>query len=258
MALDLRNIDCLELLKSLPDYSVNLILTDPPYATTQCDWDKPINLAEMWLEWERVIKPNGVILVFADEPFTSNLIISRAAFFKYRITWDKMIGGGFLNAKKMPLKQTEDIVVFSKMKIGNFTYNPIITDKNKSKIRPIGNRKPQDKSVYGEHNGKLSNDYQIDKSYPSNLLSIASKQEECNPLNRWHPTQKPLELIRWLVKTYSNTGETVFDGYSGSGTTAIACIKENRNFIGSELNKGYYDKSMKRISIALSEPELFT
>lgn len=253
----LYNEDCIETMQRIETGSIDLMLTDPPYNTTQCDWEHDINLPIIWLEWERVIKNNGVLVIFADEPFTSNLILSKLDLFKYRITWDKMIGGGFLNAKKMPLKQTEDIVVFSKMKIGNFTYNPIITDKHKSKIRPVGNRKAQGKSVYGEHNGQLSDDYEIDKSYPSNLLSIASKQEECNPLNRWHPTQKPFELKRWLVKTYSNENDLVFDGYSGSGTTAAACIKEKRRFIGAELSKEYFDKSVERLELLRSQPELF-
>lgn len=255
--IELYNEDCIQTMKRIVDGSVDLILTDPPYNTTQCEWEYDIDLPLIWSEWERILKPNGVIVVFADEPFTSRLIMSRLGFFKYRITWDKMTGSNFLNAHKMPLKQTEDAVVFARVKNGQYTYNPILTDKPKQNIRPVGNPKPKKKSTYGEHNGQFHETYDNTKSHPTNLLSIASKQDECNPLNRWHPTQKPTDLMRWFVKTYSNAGELVFDGYSGSGSVAIACEVEGRNFIGSELNEEYYIKSLKRIKDETAQTKLF-
>lgn len=237
--------------------SIDLILTDPPYNTTACEWEYDIDLTALWTEWIRILKPNGVIVVFADEPFTSRLITSKLDWFKIRVTWDKMTASGFLNAKKLPLKQTEDAVIFSGVKNGNYTYNPILKNKPKQNIRPIGNRKPVGKTTYGSHNGKYSEDYDPTKKYPTNLLSIMAKQKECNSLNRCHPTQKPIDLMRNFILTYTNEGETVFDGYMGSGTTAMACIKEKRFFIGSELNKEYFDFSTQRIETALSQQSLF-
>lgn len=255
--IQLFNEDCIETMKRISDGSIDLMLTDPPYNTTACEWEYELNLPEIWLEWERILKDNGAWVIFADEPFTSKLIMSRLGFFKYRITWDKMTGSNFLNAKKMPLKQTEDIVVFAKVKNGQYTYNPILTEKPKQNIRPIGNRKPVGKTTYGEHNGKYSDDYDPTKNYPTNLLKTMAKQDECNSVNRFHPTQKPEFLMRWLVQTFSNEGDLIFDGYSGSGTTAIACIKEKRNFIGSELNKEYFEKAALRIKVEQMQTTLF-
>lgn len=250
--------DCLEVLRQIPDGSVDLMLTDPPYNTTACEWEYEIDLNAMWNEWERVISDNGVLAIFADEPFTSKLILSRLGFFKYRITWDKMIGSNFLNAHKMPLKQTEDVVLFSKVKNGNYTYNPILLDKPKKNIRPIGNRKPVAKTTYGEHNGKCSEDYDNTKSHPSNLLSLCAKERECNSINRTHPTQKPIDLFRYLIRTYSNPGDVVFDGYGGSGTTAIAAQMENRKFIVCENHLPYFESSTARLSKLVAAPYLFS
>lgn len=256
--INLYNENCEDTMKRIETGTVKLILTDPPYNTTQCEWEYELDLPKIWQEWERILADDGVIVVFADEPFTSKLIMSKLGFFKYRITWDKMTGSNFLNAKKMPLKQTEDAVVFSKVKNGQYTYNPILTDKPKQNIRPIGNRKPSiNNTTYGQHNGQYSDDYDPTKNYPTNLISVMAKQEECNSLNRVHPTQKPLELIRKFVITYSNKGDLVFDGYSGSGTTAHACILEDRNFIGAELDKTYFDKSMERLRLEMMQTKLF-
>jgi len=252
--LSLYHCDCFDLMKRIPDGNIDLILIDPPYNTTQCEWEYEIDLTSLWIEWQRILKPSGVICVFADEPFTSRLIVSKLDWFKIRITWDKMSGSNFLNAKIMPLKQTEDVVIFSCVKNGQYTYNPILTNKPKHNIRPIGNRKPSVKNTtYGQHNGQYSADYDPMKNYPTNLISIMAKQAECNSINRWHPTQKPIDLMRYLILTYSNKGENVFDGYFGSGTTAEACMIEGRKFIGSELNKEYFDKAVKRISESIKQ-----
>jgi len=254
---EVYNEDSLKTMKRIESGSIDLILTDPPYNTTACEWEYDIDLTVLWIEWQRILKPNGVIIIFADEPFTSRLITSKLDWFKIRITWDKMTASNFLNAKKMPLKQTEDAVIFSGVKNGNYTYNPILKDKPKHNIRPIGNRKPVGKTTYGSHNGKYSDDYDPTKSYPTNMISLSAKQDECNSVNRIHPTQKPIDLIRTFVITYSNEGDTVFDGYMGSGTTAEACIKENRNFIGAELNKIYFTSATKRIKRAQLQSSLF-
>lgn len=247
--IELYNEDCVQTMKRIADGSIDLILTDPPYNTTQCEWEYDIDLPMLWNEWKRILKPNGVIVIFADEPFTSKVIVSNMPDFKIRVTWDKMTASNFLNAKKMPLKQTEDAIIFSSLKNGQYTYNPILTDKPKHNIRPIGNRKPQDKTTtYGKNNGKYSDDYDPTKKYPTNLLSIMAKQEECNSLNRWHPTQKPTELFEYLIKTYTNEGELVLDNTAGSGTTAIACLNTNRQFIVMEKEQKYYDIILKRVA----------
>jgi len=243
----LWNGDCLELMKDIPDKSMDAIICDLPYGTTACKWDSIIDLDLMWIEYNRIIKDNGVLALFSGEPFTSRLIMSNINNFKYRITWDKMQGSGFLNSKKRPLTRVEDICVFSKVKLGNSTYNPQLVDKDPSKIRPIGKRKPCDVTTYGKHNSKLSDDYDNTKSHPTDLISESSKQKECNPVNRIHKTQKPLSLIEWLVKTYTNENDWVLDNTCGSNTTGIACYDLNRNYIGIEKDINIYNVAKKRV-----------
>jgi site-specific DNA-methyltransferase (adenine-specific) len=240
--------DCLVEMDKIESGSVDAIITDPPYGTTQCKWDSIIPFDLMWKQLNRVIKPNGVIILFSGEPFTSTLICSNIENFKYRLNWNKMQGSGFLNSKKRPLTMIEDICVFSNVKLGNSTYNPQLTDKEKHKIRPIGNRKPCDVTTYGKHNSQLSEDYDNTKSHPTDLISESSKQAECNSVNRVHPTQKPVSLIEWLVKTYTNKNETVLDFTMGSGSTGVACKNTNRNFIGIEKDENYYNIAVRRCS----------
>ena len=211
----------------------------------------------MWEQLNRIIKPNGVIILFSGEPFTSNLICSNIKNFKYRLNWNKMQGSGFLNSKKRPLTMIEDICVFSNVKLGNSTYNPQLVDKEKHKIRPIGNRKPCDVTTYGKHNSQLSEDYDNTKSHPTDLISESSKQAECNSVNRVHPTQKPIALIEWLVKTYTNKNEIVLDFTMGSGTTAVACINTNRDYIGFELDKYYFNIAKNRIAEHIKDLTIF-
>ena len=246
--------DCLEKMKDIPDGSIDMILCDLPYGTTACKWDSVIPFEPLWEQYKRVIKDNGAIVLFANEPFTSALITSNLSMFKYRVTWDKGQGSGFLNAKKMPLTRVEDICIFSISKNGNYTYNPILTDKPLKNIRPIGNAKPRKASTYGCNNGKCSDDYDITRSYPTNLITqFNAKSAECNSLNRVHPTQKPVALLEYLINTYSNEGELVLDNTMGSGSTGVACINTNRKFIGIELDEKYYDISCKRINEAINE-----
>lgn len=239
--------DCLEVMKDIPDKSVDMILCDLPYGTTNRNkWDVVISFDKLWGQYNRVIKDNGAILLFADEPFTSQLIMSNHKNFKQRITWDKDRGSGFLNAKKMLLKQTEDIVLFYKeMPV----YNPRMTDAQLDRIRPNSAKGINNSLNYGEVKElKHSKDYDNTKRYPTNLIKFSSLKGECNNLNRLHPTQKPVELCEWLLETYSNEGDTVLDNASGSSTTAIACINTNRNYICIEKEKEYVDISNKRIS----------
>ncbi len=242
------NADCFDVFPFIEDKSIDTIICDPPYGTTQCKWDSVIPFDKMWEQLNRIIKPNGVIILFSGEPFTSTLICSNIKNFKYRLNWNKMQGSGFLNSKKRPLTMIEDICVFSNVKLGKSTYNPQLVDKEKHKIRPVGNRKPCDVTTYGKHNSQLSEDYDNTKSHPTDLISESSKQAECNSVNRVHPTQKPIALIEWLVKTYTNENESVLDFTMGSGTTNLACIKLNRKSIGIEKEKQYYDFAVRRAS----------
>tara|TARA_R110002153_G_C13275081_1_gene493633 strand:+ start:678 stop:1490 length:813 start_codon:yes stop_codon:yes gene_type:complete len=239
--------DCLELMQYIPDESIDMILCDLPYGTTACKWDSVIDLDLMWKEYNRIIKHNGIFALFSGEPFTSRLIMSNIDNFRYRITWDKMQGSGYLNSKKRPLTRVEDICIFSKVKLGNSTYNPQLVDKEPSKIRPISNRKPCGVTTYGKHNSKLSKEYDNTKSHPTDLISESSKRKECNSINRVHPTQKPVNLINWLIKTYTNENEIVLDNTAGSFTTAVACLETNRKYIVMEKEKEYYNKGIKRI-----------
>ena len=218
--------------------------------TTACKWDSVIPFEPMWEQLNRIIKPNGVIVLFSGEPFTSNLICSNIENFKYRLNWNKMQGSGFLNSKKRPLTMIEDICVFSNVKLGNSTYNPQLVEKEKHKIRPIGNRKPCHTTTYGKHSSKLSENYDNTKSHPTDLINESSKQSECNSLNRLHPTQKPVALLENLIRTYTNEGETILDFTIGSGTTAVACINTGRNFIGIEKDDKYFEIANNRIEEA--------
>lgn len=243
----LYNDECLEIMNDIKDKSIDMVLCDLPYGTTNRNkWDIIIPFEELWKQYNRIIKDNGAILLFADEPFTSQLICSNSKYFKQRITWDKDRGAGFLNAKKMLLKQTEDICLFYK-KLS--TYNPQMMDAQPDRIRP-NSAKGENKSLnYGEvkelHH---SEDYDNTKRYPTNLIKFSSMTGDCNNLNRLHPTQKPVELLEWLIKTYTNEGETVLDNTMGSGSTGVACINTKRKFIGIELDENYFKIAENRIN----------
>lgn len=258
--IELLNIDCMDYMATLPDKSIDMILCDLPYGTTQCKWDSVLDLNKLWCEYKRIIADNGNILLFADEPFTSILICSNLEQFRQRITWDKQVAGNHLNSKKMLLKITEDICLFTPSKLGNQTYNIQLTEKPKEHRR--GDRKRENRKEFaggyvGKHNGQVSENYNEEVSYPSNLWSVNSKQGECNALNRMHPTQKPLELIENLLLTYSNENDMVLDNCMGSGTTAIACYNTGRNFVGCELDKDYYDAACKRFKEQTMQQSLF-
>jgi DNA modification methylase len=242
---NIYNIDCLEGMKHIEDKSIDMILCDLPYGTTNRNkWDVIIPFEKLWECYTRVIKENGAILLFADEPFTSQLIMSNQKWFKQRITWDKDRGSGFLNAKKMLLKQTEDVVLFCKK---TPTYNPQMVEAQADRIRPISTKSTESMNYGKVEKVKASDDYNPNLRYPTNLIKFSSVKGECNNLNRLHPTQKPVEVCEWLIKTYSNKGDVVLDNCIGSGTTAIAAINTNRNYIGFELEKEYYEISNQRI-----------
>lgn len=240
----LWNEDCMETLKRLPDGSVDLMLTDIPYGTTQNEWDNLPHLAAIWFEWERILKPNGAWIFTAQQPIAADLIMSRRGFFRYEWIWEKTQGTGHLNANRMPLKIHENILVFYRMLP---TYNPQRIKSGKRIVKRNGEKAKT--TNYGNFTEISKSEY--DSFLPVDIIKFDRDAEQL------HPTQKPLDLFRYLIKTYSNEGDIVFDGYSGSGTTAAACIKEKRHFIGSELNKEYYDLSVKRLTEMSMQTELF-
>ena len=227
----LYNGDCLELMKEIPDKSIDMILADLPYGTTRNKWDEVLPFNALWKEYERIIKDNGAIVLHSQQPFTSKLIMSNLKIYKYSWVWSKSQVSGFLNAKKQPLREHEDICVFYKKQC---TYNPQMT-KGKMQLKNTGG----DSSNYNKFEARP---HYSDEYYPKTILDF--------PLRRFkggHPTQKPVELAEYLIKTYTNEGDTVLDNVMGSGTTGVACKNLNRNFIGIELDETYFNIAKERI-----------
>lgn len=248
--------DCLETMKRIPDGSIDLMLTDPPYNVTACKWDYAIDLPVLWKEWLRIVKENGAFVFTASQPFTTDLINSNRKNFKYECQWIKNKSAGGLSSKYMPLKINENILIFGE---GKITYNPIRIKKSASEFKSSYRKNDAKNSGNNIRNSKGYKMIRPPKEeqmyyYPTNILYF---NKEDNRDGSQHPSQKPVELFRYLIKTYSNEGDTVFDGYSGSGTTAEACIEEKRNFIVSENNKEYFDLSEKRIKNYLMQQKLF-
>ena len=230
--------DCLERMKEIPDGSISMILADPPYGTTACKWDSIIDLPLMWEQLKRIIKPNGAIVMTASQPFTSVLTCSNLKMFKYSMVWEKSQSTGFLNAWKMPLRAHEDLLVFYKK---SPTYNPELKNKPAANIRPITSQ-TKESDCYGSYKlGKENRRCPADKSMPKSVVKFNNSQD------RLHPTGKPVSLMEYLIKTYTNEGETVLDFTAGSFTTGVACVNINRKFIGIEMNEGYFDIGVGRI-----------
>ena len=223
--------DCLERMKEIPDGSVDLVLTDPPFGTTQNKWDSVIPLEDMWAELKRVIKPNGAIVLSAAQPFTSTLILSNIDMFKYQWVWEKSKPTGHLNAKKQPLRKHEDVVVFYRKQC---TYNPQGL-KDTHAIVSRTNR--------GNYGDCSKTTVQTKTGYPISILQFPTTVGV-------HPTQKPVELMEYLIRTYTNEGETVLDFTMGSGSTGVAAKNLNRRFIGIELDPDYFDIAKQRIESA--------
>ena len=232
----LVNADCFDIFPYIKDKSVNLILADLPYGTTNCKWDSVLPLSELWNEYKRIIKPNGAICLFGREPFTSTIVMSNINNYKHKWVWNKKQSGSFQNAKYMPLQIDEDIVVFSK---GKCNYYPIM---RKGKMRKRGGANETNNAM-GENGLTKHFENYSDMYYPVNIYELANPR-----LNKLHPTEKPIGLIEMLVKTYTNEGDMVLDNTMGSGTTNLACIKLNRKSIGIEKEKQYYDVAVRRAS----------
>ena len=230
--------DCLELMKDIPSGSIDMILCDLPYGTTQNKWDSVLPLDELWEQYERIISNNGCIVLTADSIFTGVLMVSKPKWFKYKLIWDKKSTTGFLNAKKMPLRRHEDILIFAK---GKTTYNPIMEERGKP--RKKGGYVGGNKGTYGSYKEdvKFNNEY-----YPTSIIEISNANQKV----KQHPTEKPVALFEYLIKTYTNEGDTVLDNCAGSGTTGVACLNTNRNYILMEKDEKYFEVIKKRIAEA--------
>lgn len=245
----LYNMDCLEGMKLIEDKSIDMILCDLPYGTTKCKWDTVIPFEALWRQYERVIKDNGVIILFGSQPFTTDLINSNRKLFRYTLVWDKKFAGNFANAKRMPMKTHEDICVFYK-KLP--TYNPQMIKREKP-IKTTTGTTSSRSTNFGLNNQFHDIERSYDLKYPISIIEYKRKLGQ----KVFHPTEKPVELFEYLIKTYSNEGELVLDNCMGSGTTAIAALNSNRKFIGFELEKSYYELSQNRIKEALNKASFF-
>lgn len=235
--------DCLELLPCITDASVALVLTDPPYGTTACKWDSVIPFEPMWKQVWRVLKPNGAAVFTASQPFTSALVMSQAKHFKYDWSWTKTTPSGHLNAKKMPLRSHEDILVFA---LGKTRYLPQKTQGHPRKVAKNVDRSQKLSACYGSQ--KSITNYDSTERYPRSSFTTSTDRQKV----RLHPTQKPVALMEYLIRTYTNEGETVLDFTMGSGTTGVACMNTGRNFIGIERDEKYFQIAIERIEKAKS------
>ena len=230
--IDLRYGDCLELMKDIPDKSIDMILCDLPYGTTKNKWDSIIPLDKLWEQYERIIKDTGAIVLFSQMPFTAELTHSNLKLFKYEWIWEKDNSTGFLNAKKMPLKTHENILMFYK-KLP--TYNP----QMRTGFKPYKCKQGRHSTNYGAYEqGHITESN--GERYPIDIIKFKKD-------SGLHPTQKPVALLEYLIKTYTNENDLVLDNCMGSGSTGVACINTNRNFIGIELDEKYFNIAKERI-----------
>ena len=241
--------DCLERMKEIPDGSVDLVLTDPPYGTTACKWDSVIDFDLMWEQLKRVIKPNGAIVLFGSEPFSSKLRCSNLEMFKYDWIWEKSKGSNFTQAKNMPIKFHETISVFSKGKTIHKSQSANRMPYNPQGLIKVDKKWSRPKKYETEH--KLSRDsHKLERviefeNYPKSILKFTNSDNRERGL---HPTQKPVALLEYLIKTYTQEGETVLDFTMGSGSTGVACLNTNRKFVGIEMDANYYEIACDRLN----------
>lgn len=239
--------DCLEEMMKLEAGSIDMVLTDPPYGTTACKWDSVVPLEPMWKQLKRVVKPNGAIVMTASQPFTSALVMSNSKMFRYSLVWEKSTATGHLNAKRMPMRAHEDVLVFYK-KLP--TYNPQKTTGHKP-MNPVYADPNKTTDVYGDH-VQTDNKKGTTERYPRSVLKFPGVT-----VGTEHPTQKPVALMEYLIKTYSNEGQVILDFTMGSGTTGVACANLGRNFVGIELDADYFSIAERRIEEAIIVPLTF-
>jgi site-specific DNA-methyltransferase (adenine-specific) len=248
----LKNDDALEVLRSLPDNSVDLCLTDPPYGTTNIKWDQLLDFSEVWKELARIMKPDSNIILFGSQPFTSHVILSNAEWFKYELVWNKNKCGSPGLAKKRPMKVHENIMVFANS--SKATYNPIMEEGAKYERNcksEHGYGSGINTHNYGFGNSKIMSSKNDGTRYPKSILHASRNFSAQQTV---HPTQKPTNLLSWLIMTYSNPGEVVLDFTMGSGSTGVAAKLTGRKFFGIEKEKEYYDIAKRRISLASFAP----
>ena len=237
----LRHGNCLDLMRNIADRSVDMVLCDLPYGTTACKWDSVIPFAPLWEQYRRIAKPSAAIVLTASQPFTTALISSNMADFRYSLVWDKVGTTGFQTSKVMPLRRHEDICVFYQRKP---TYNP--TMETRGPIRKKGGSKV-DNGCYG---GLRSVQAENNTYYPTSIVTISNAVK----IGLQHPTQKPVTLMEYLIRTYTNPGDLVLDNCMGSGTTGVACVNTGRRFIGMEMDARYFEIASKRIADAFAVP----
>lgn len=227
-------------MKDIPDGSVDMVLCDLPYGTTACQWDKVIPFEPLWEQYNRIIKKNGAICLFGSEPFSSLLRTSNLKHYKYDWIWDKKIPSGMSYARFQPMRQTECISVFSN---GRSSYNPQMSRRDKP-IKKGGNKYSPSAPIQACKSGK-SYDKVYEYKNPINIITFPKVRK-----GSLHPTQKPIDLLEYLIRTYTNEGEIVLDNCMGSGSTGVACVNTNRNFIGIELDEKYFNIAKERIEQA--------
>lgn len=238
MSIELHHGDCLDLLPTIADGSIDMVLADPPYGTTQCKWDSIIDLQAMWRELERICKPNAAIVMTAAKPFTAQLVCSNMGMFKYEIIWEKGNATGFLNAKKQPLRAHESVLVFYRQQP---TYNPQMTTGH---ARKTSKRKTVNSECYGK---ALSlTEYDSTERYPRSVLFFSSDKQR----GSYHATQKPVALAEWLIRTFTCPGARVLDFCMGSGSFGVGCVNTGRGFIGMERDRGIFEVAVNRLTAA--------
>jgi site-specific DNA-methyltransferase (adenine-specific) len=243
------NEDCFNVMPDIDDKSIDMILCDLPYGTTACSWDTIIPFEPLWKQYKRIIKDNGAIVLTASQPFTSKLIMSNLEMFRYEWIWEKNLGTGYPTAKKRPIKVHENVLIFSKKQT---VYNPQKTTDHKRKTALARHKnKCKPTEIYGKCNN--NKDYDSTERYPRSVQFINKVLQK----DYVHTTQKPVALFEYFIRTYTNEGDTVLDNCAGSFTTAVACIRTNRNWICVEKEKKNCAVGAERIKVELSQPRLF-
>ena len=238
--IDLKQGNCLELMKEIPNHSIDMILCDLPYGTTACKWDIIIPFEPLWKEYKRIIKNNGVIALFSKQPFTSFLIQSNLPWWRYELIWEKEKGTDFGNANRKPLNAHESIQIFYNKQP---TYNKQMLPGQPYTKKNYRNNDDKDLNFKSDNSGVW-----VNKGERTPITVLKFARDNIHKGTNLHPTQKPVKLLEWLIKSYTNENETILDNCMGSGSTGVACINTNRNFIGYELEPNYFEIAQTRIN----------
>lgn len=244
----IEHIDCFEGMKRIPDGTIDMVLCDLPYGVTRNTWDRTLDLSALWMEYKRIVKPHGAICLHADGMFMAKLMLSQPSMWRYNLVWDKVLTTGFLNASRMPLKRTEEVCVFYRKQP---TYHPQMVRGTQN--HKVGKSTGKTRNAASKGNANYGAHLIVDNSakwgcmkHPTNLLRFA----KTHPSKAYHPTEKPVALLEWLIKTYTNPGDVVLDNCMGSGSTAVAAINTGRHYIGFEVEKAFYEIAQQRIQNA--------